>query len=1122
MDKEVQTIAIFFSKNRALQLDACLRSFVTHCQDVRKCCQRVIYTSSSERYEKQYKMLSEVYKEVVFIREDSFQNDLVEAMDGFSYVLFVVDDNIFVRPWSIGEILKGLRENTESIGFSLRLGRNTTLCYSHNAFQKAPIFEAVSSRILKFNWTTAQYDFGYPLEVSSSIYRTRDVLPLISQSSDVTNPNRLEVFLDQTKQRFFDSHPELLCFATSVSFCNPANTVQPIYLNRFGGNSAGSVYSLGRHFDLGYRINLAPLANFVSNACHQEIEFEFIRPHSPSGFLVATVDLKENVLSGSEKSQEGHEPESQEDFSLSCTLEMSRLDVQELELVLKFIDWLKIWRSTAEKVPWLLQVLRGMADEKHDELAELAEILDTYKGRLSEILRQYHEQEQGKKWLEDHLNLLHQKLQSTEQAFQNQLSQMENLATSRTYKLATIFRDARHSKRLCLLFPLRFTWFFLRFWIKTPMKNILYRIQKTFYKQKKQLWDRQWPKDKPLVSVVIPCYNYGQYVEEAIDSVLSQTWQDLEIIVVDDGSDDPETVRILDGLRKPKTQVIRQKNLKLSAARNRGIRAARGKYVCCLDADDKIAPTYLERCLYRLETEGLDICGSWQQNFENDDSILKPGQFSLNALLESNCMINAALFRPSLWHKIGGYDEKMTDGYEDWEFWIRMAAAGARATVIPEPLFFYRKHGQSMIDATLVKHDNIVEWIRLKHAKLLDEHQSHDFFGDPYQGQLKNGFSDLSRAQRQKNGQINILIAMPYLTMGGAERVISQICCNLSKRGFNFTIFTTSTANPEWADTTSWFKPATEEIYHLRRFLPENQWKLFIFDLLRTRNIQILWQVGSSFVYDFLPEIKTHFNSVKIVDLLFNEVGHTANNRKYDYCIDLTIAENRWVHSWLLAQGADLDRVKLIENGVDLEKYKPWPHAKKLESIPSESNGRFIVGYFGRFSGEKGVDVFVEIASQVRHRHDIHFVMGGDGPLREQIDREIKTRKLQDRVQLLGIVDVSEHLPRCDVVVVPSRVDGRPNIVLESLATGIPVVASKVGGLCELVSDGHTGFLCNSADIEAFVSKITLILDDTPLREKMKLNTRKAARKELDIQQMFHSYASVFRNIATQPKRFEV
>ena len=99
-----------------------------------------------------------------------------------------------------------------------------------------------------------------------------------------------------------------------------------------------------------------------------------------------------------------------------------------------------------------------------------------------------------------------------------------------------------------------------------------------------------WNQAAPRISVIVPCYNLGAYLDEAVKSVLAQTYQDFEILIVDDGSTDPVTISLLDHYAQPKTTVFRTSNQKLAAARNFLIARARGTYLCALDADDKLHP----------------------------------------------------------------------------------------------------------------------------------------------------------------------------------------------------------------------------------------------------------------------------------------------------------------------------------------------------------------------------------------------------------------------------------------------------------------------------------------------------------------------------------------------------
>ena len=152
------------------------------------------------------------------LREQNFRADLLKLFASYEYVLFLVDDNVFVRDFSLADVIADLRAQPDAIGFSLRLGRNTTYCYPLDKPQPIPEFETLGSGALKFNWTTAELDFNYPLEVSSSVYCVSDVLSVL-KGLDFGNPNALEAQLAVCARGFQCNRSALLCFRQSVTFC---------------------------------------------------------------------------------------------------------------------------------------------------------------------------------------------------------------------------------------------------------------------------------------------------------------------------------------------------------------------------------------------------------------------------------------------------------------------------------------------------------------------------------------------------------------------------------------------------------------------------------------------------------------------------------------------------------------------------------------------------------------------------------------------------------------------------------------------------------------------------------------------------------------------------------------
>lgn len=205
------------------------------------------------------------------------------------------------------------------------------------------------------------------------------------------------------------------------------------------------------------------------------------------------------------------------------------------------------------------------------------------------------------------------------------------------------------------------------------------------------------PTDFPDVSVIIPCYNQGMYLMDAIMSVFEQSHGSFEIIVVDDGSTDPATISLLDTLDLPATTVIRQANLGLPGARNTGIRMGRGEFVIPLDADDELAPTYVSELLEVLENNpqaGFAHC--WADVYGDVEYVWATRPFNLAWMLVENSVVGCTMIRAAALDAVGLYDETMTSGNEDWELWIRLAKAGWESEQVRKPLFRYRKHGHTM------------------------------------------------------------------------------------------------------------------------------------------------------------------------------------------------------------------------------------------------------------------------------------------------------------------------------------------------------------------------------------------------------------------------------------------
>ena len=221
----------------------------------------------------------------------------------------------------------------------------------------------------------------------------------------------------------------------------------------------------------------------------------------------------------------------------------------------------------------------------------------------------------------------------------------------------------------------------------------------------------------PLISVVIPCYNDGRFLPETIAQLQKQTFQDFEIIIVNDGSTDAKTLLILDELSKGEIKVLHKENGRMSSARNWGVKHAKGSLIAALDADDYFHPTFFEKALAVLQNQpNTAVVTSYIQLFGEVNKLAKPrGGNEYNFLFSNQCPA-CAMVRKACWDAVGGYDVAMVNGYEDWEFYIRITQKGWTVHVIKEKLFFYRQTQKSTHkNFTLPNRASLVDYIVEKH-----------------------------------------------------------------------------------------------------------------------------------------------------------------------------------------------------------------------------------------------------------------------------------------------------------------------------------------------------------------------------------------------------------------------
>ena len=241
------------------------------------------------------------------------------------------------------------------------------------------------------------------------------------------------------------------------------------------------------------------------------------------------------------------------------------------------------------------------------------------------------------------------------------------------------------------------------------------------------------PDAHPLVTTITPCFNHGRYLPECLAAIRAQTHQPLELIVIDDASTDPDTIRVLDELeRSDDVLVVRQPaNQGPSAARNAGLARATGRYILPVDADNLLLPDAVERMLAQLREagEGVGFVYPSQQYFGTRRDYHPAPEFDLSRLLEGNFCDTGSLFDAELFHAGVRFAEDIKLGHEDWDLALQLAARGVRGVPAHGPTVLQRKAGFTRSDAVEYRNELFADGIPERFPELFGARDHYGRYG---------------------------------------------------------------------------------------------------------------------------------------------------------------------------------------------------------------------------------------------------------------------------------------------------------------------------------------------------------------------------------------------------------
>ncbi len=644
-----------------------------------------------------------------------------------------------------------------------------------------------------------------------------------------------------------------------------------------------------------------------------------------------------------------------------------------------------------------------------------------------------------------------------------------------------------------------------------------------------------------LVTVVTPYYNTGESFLQMYRSLANQSFPWFEWVLVDDGSTSRPALEQLEQVagQEPRARVFHVANQGPAAARNFGIKQAKTDYIVFIDADDMVEPTFLE-CLYIALQQNPQAAWSYADVVTiGAREFLWKQDFSSAAMKKENLLTVMAMIRRSVLEEVGCFDVMGRYYNEDWHLWLKILAKGHFPVHVEQYLAWYRNEEKGAM-ASLNRDEDMVKKNAEKIAEIARQ-VPDDIFAVTYHASKGKMFEDIrpwswGRPLPMRKKKTRILFLVPHMVMGGADRFNLDLIARSDPEEFAFTLVTTINSPNEWLQK---FTPAAE-VFLLPTMMDKAQWPAFYDYLIRTRQIDIVFNTNSYYSYYVLPWLHLQHPEVAFVDYIHNEEWYYRNggfarpSGAVGLFLDKTYTCNGSTGRALVEHfHRDPASVQTVYIGVDEEKFDPA--RASAEDVPEEyrrkAQGKTAVIFPCRICTQKRPFLMLEIAAKMP---ECVFFVIGDGPQYQELVQLTKRRGLEDRVIFTGRQEEMRPWYKfADITLICSLKEGLSLTAYESLAMGTPVVTTDVGGQAELV-DSHVGRVLPllqdegkdednrdfaPEEIDQYVRAIHQLVDDPAVYRQVADACRPHVCNGFTVSNMVANMAGIFRELTAAPAR---
>jgi len=651
----------------------------------------------------------------------------------------------------------------------------------------------------------------------------------------------------------------------------------------------------------------------------------------------------------------------------------------------------------------------------------------------------------------------------------------------------------------------------------------------------------------PIISIITGYYNGDEYIDETVKSVLNQTFPSFEWIIVDDGSTKKEAIDKLEEIKKidSRIKIFTKKNEGVAVARDYGVQKSNenSEYILFLDADDVLNETYLECAYWTLKTNPeasfayTDVINFGERNF------IWRKYYNSEWEKNDNIVVLTALIKKKDFLKVNGFEIKGKDIFEDWYLWLKMMKAGMYPVRMSFLGFWYRQKKQNESQLYRAKKDNRKEAMKTIKQITKDINDAKEAIQYPKENynweEIVESVLSINVFKKKKNEKINVLMIIPWMVTGGADKFNLDLISRCDKNKYEFTIVTTMPSGNEWRQKFEEYA----NVYDLTSFLDNKYWISFINYIIEKNNINLIFNTNSTFGYAAIPYLKTKHPSIPIMDYVHMEEwynrngGFSRDSSQVSDFIDKTLLCNKNSENILIKHfGRDPKEVETCYIGVDEKKFNPsiYNRDEILKKLKIDSNGKYILSFICRITEQKRPYLLLEVIKKLKaQRNDFILIIAGDGPMLDEIKNKAKNLKIDDVIVFLGNISKTEEIYSIsDLTLNCSIKEGLALTAYESLSMGVPTLSCDVGGQKELINDDVgvivpclqketeiRKFNYSNKEIMNYVDGINKILNNL---KNYKSKCRDRILNGFTIDNMISKISKIFNTISNNPNKDKI